>query len=132
MNENTSISEYIKAKREAHDLSQRQLAELSGVSNTEIWQIESGKRQKVQPAILRAMAPHIGSSYEELMKIAGYFPEESSFNFSFTDDEELPEYVIEGIGFMRAAYPNLSESEYKTMLQLAQSYYNTIMEAKKK
>jgi transcriptional regulator with XRE-family HTH domain len=132
MNENMNISDFIKTKREEHNLSQRQLAELCGISNTEVWQIENGKRKKVQPLILKAMAPHLNVSYEELMKIAGYISDESTFNFSFTDKEELPEYVIEAIGFMRFAYSNLNENEFKTMLQMAKSYYQTIMEAKSK
>jgi transcriptional regulator with XRE-family HTH domain len=131
-NQNLNISEFIKLRREERALSQRQLAELSGVSNTEIWQIETGKRKKVQPFILRSMAPHLGVSYAELMKIAGYISDASAFIFSFTDEEDLPEYVIEAIGFMRFAASNLNENEFRTMLQLAKSYYQTIMEAKAK
>jgi transcriptional regulator with XRE-family HTH domain len=131
-NQNLNISEFIKLRREERALSQRQLAELSGVSNTEIWQIETGKRKKVQPFILRSMAPHLGVSYAELMKIAGYISDESAFIFSFTDEEDLPEYVIEAIGFMRFAASNLNENEFRTMLQLAKSYYQTIMKAKAK
>jgi transcriptional regulator with XRE-family HTH domain len=131
-NKNLSISEFIKLKREERALSQRHLAELCGVSNTEIWQIETGKRKKVQPFILRSMAPHLGVSYEELMKIAGYISNESAFFFSYTDEEDLPEYVIEAIGFMRFASSNLNENEFRTMLQMAKSYYQTIMAAKAK
>jgi transcriptional regulator with XRE-family HTH domain len=131
-NQNLNISEFIKLRREERALSQRQLAELGGVSNTEIWQIETGKRKKVQPFILRSMAPHLGVSYAELMKIAGYISDESAFIFSFTDEEDLPEYVIEAIGFMRFAASNLNENEFRTMLQLAKSYYQTIMKAKAK
>jgi transcriptional regulator with XRE-family HTH domain len=129
-NTNLNISGFIKVKREERNLSQRQLAELSGVSNTEIWQIENGKRQKVQPYILRSIAPHLGVSYEELMKIAGYISKEFTFSFSFTDEADLPEYVVAAIGFMRLAASNLNENEFKTMLQMAKSYYQTIMEAK--
>jgi hypothetical protein len=78
------------------------------------------------------MAPHLGVSYAELMKIAGYISDASAFIFSFTDEEDLPEYVIEAIGFMRFAASNLNENEFRTMLQLAKSYYQTIMEAKAK
>jgi transcriptional regulator with XRE-family HTH domain len=131
-NDKLNISGYIKAKRLERNLSQRQLAELSGVSNTEIWQIENGRRQKVQPYILRSIAPHLGVSYEELLKIAGYISEESAFSFSFTDEADLPEYVVAAIGFMRFAASNLNETEFQTMLQMAKSYCQTIMEAKVK
>jgi len=126
------ISEYIKNKREENGLSQRQLAELSKVSNTEIWQIENGKRKKVQPSILRSMAPHLGTTYEELMKIAGYISNEFALNIVYMDEEAMPGYFIEALGFIRSAYAELSENEFKTMLQMARSYHQTIMEAKSK
>ncbi|MBC7766153.1 MAG: helix-turn-helix domain-containing protein [Hyphomonadaceae bacterium] len=61
--------------RKNAQLSQRQLAEKSGVSNTEIWRIESGERQHPSPLILKAIAPHLGVTYEHLLKKAGYIEE---------------------------------------------------------
>lgn len=66
------IGKYISELRNEKGLSQRKLAELSGVSNTEISRIESGERKKVSPEILKALAPHLGVSYEKLMEVAGY------------------------------------------------------------
>jgi len=66
---------YFRNLREKRGLSQRQLAELAKVSNTEISRLESGERQKPSPIILKAVAPHLGVSYAELMKEAGYIEE---------------------------------------------------------
>lgn len=130
MAESIGISEYIKIKREEKGLSQRELAKLSKVSNTEISKIELGERKKVSIKILEAIAPHLGVPYEELLKIAGYIPDE--YNFVYVDDERMPEYFIEAVAFLRYSFDNLSEHEFKTMLQLAKSYYQTIMEVKNK
>jgi len=67
-----NIGEYIMYLRKKRDLSQRQLASLSKISNTEISRIESGERKKPSPDTLKAIAPHLGISYEELMVYAGY------------------------------------------------------------
>jgi len=67
-----SLGLHIKTLREKKDFSQRQLAYLSGVSNTEINRIESGDRKKPSPDILRSLAAPLGVSYKDLMAAAGY------------------------------------------------------------
>jgi transcriptional regulator with XRE-family HTH domain len=69
------FGEHLKALRKEKNLTQKELGELAGFSNTEISRIESGDRQKPSPAILKAIAPHLGVSYEELLKWAGYLEE---------------------------------------------------------
>jgi transcriptional regulator with XRE-family HTH domain len=69
------FGEYLKALRNEKSLTQKELGELAGFSNTEISRIESGDRQKPSPIILKAIAPHLGVSYEELLKRAGYLEE---------------------------------------------------------
>lgn len=70
-----NFGKYIESLRMERDLSQRQLAELAGISNTEIWRIESGERKKPSPGILKVIAPHLCVTYEELMVKAGYIEE---------------------------------------------------------
>lgn len=70
-----NFGEYIKSLRNENNLSQRDLALKSGVSNAEISRIETGERQKTSPTVLKAFAPHLGRSYEELMQQAGYIGE---------------------------------------------------------
>ncbi|APU59642.1 helix-turn-helix domain-containing protein [Clostridium botulinum] len=69
------FGEFFKIIRKEKGLSQRQLAELSHISNTEISRIESGERQNPSPNILKSIAPHLGISYGELMIKAGYIDE---------------------------------------------------------
>lgn len=69
------LGEFIKKLRTEKGLSQRQLAELGKVSNTEISRIESGERKNPSPNILKAISPHLGVAYSELMAHAGYIEE---------------------------------------------------------
>lgn len=66
---------YIKELRSKARLSQRKLEELSGISNAEISRIETGDRKKPSPVSIKALAPHLGVSFEELMQKAGYIEE---------------------------------------------------------
>ena len=50
------LGSYLIQVRNERGYSQRDLAEKSGVSPAEISRVESGKRQKPSPAVLRAIA----------------------------------------------------------------------------
>lgn len=67
-----TFGELIKMLRTERGLSQRELADKSGVSNAEISRMESGERKKPSPGILKALSPYLDISYEELMVKAGY------------------------------------------------------------
>ncbi|WP_242835339.1 helix-turn-helix domain-containing protein [Ruminiclostridium papyrosolvens] len=73
--EKTELGKFIEMIRTERDLSQRQLAELAGISNTEIWRLETGERRRPSPDVLKAIAPHLGVRYEDLMIKAGYMEE---------------------------------------------------------
>lgn len=66
------FSQYIKDLREKKRYSQRKLALLAGLSNTEIARIENGERKNPSPEVLEKLAAPLGVSYEELMAAAGY------------------------------------------------------------
>lgn len=66
------IGEFVRAERRKKGLSQRKLALLSGVSNSEISRIEAGQRKKPSPGVLRALAGPLGVSYEALLMHADY------------------------------------------------------------
>src|SRR5690554_1170183 len=66
------LGKLIRTQREKSGLSQRRLAELVNISNTEISRIESGERKRPAPFILKRIAPHIGVNYKELLEAAGY------------------------------------------------------------
>ena len=67
-----NAGEYIRRRRIEKGLSQRQLAAVSGVSNSEISRIEAGERQNPSPAVLRAISKALAVPYEELLAEAGY------------------------------------------------------------
>lgn len=66
------IGEFVRAERLKRGLSQRKLALLSGVSNSEISRMEAGERKKPSPGVLRALAGPLGVSYEVLLMHANY------------------------------------------------------------
>lgn len=67
-----TFGEYVKSLRANKDLSQRDLADKSGISNAEISRLETGDRKKPSPKAIKSIAPHLGVSYEHLMEKAGY------------------------------------------------------------
>lgn len=70
-----TFGDYVKNLRTGRKLSQRELAEVSGISNAEISRIETGDRKKPSPATLKAIAPYLGVTYQEIMQKAGYIEE---------------------------------------------------------
>ncbi len=69
------LGSYLIQVRNQRGYSQRDLAEKSGVSPAEISRVESGKRLKPSPAVLRALADTLVISYPYLMQLAGYMEE---------------------------------------------------------
>ena len=70
------LGSYLIQVRNERGYSQRDLAEKSGVSPAEISRVESGKRLKPSPAVLRAVADTLVISYPYLMQLAGYMDED--------------------------------------------------------
>ena len=70
--EQTELGKFIESYRNGRNLSIRELAQMAGISHTEVWRLETGERKKPSPDVLKALAPHLGVSYEDLMKKAGY------------------------------------------------------------
>lgn len=63
--------EYLRAKREAKNLSLRGLATKANISYAELSRIENGKAFP-SPSTLRKIAPYLSVSYDELMLSVGY------------------------------------------------------------
>lgn len=86
-----TLGAYLIQLRNEKNYSQRDLAEKCGVSGAEISRIESGKRQKPSPTVLKAMAQALGVEYSDLMKLAGYVEEKHEedkiYELVFKDDE---------------------------------------------
>ena len=56
----------------------REVADKSGVSTAYISQLENGQRGTPSPEILNKLSDGLESSYEELMKLAGYMEDDSN------------------------------------------------------
>ena len=69
------LGSYLAQVRNERGYSQRDLAEKCGISAAEICRVESGKRLKPSPAVLRAVADALVISYPHLMQLAGYMEE---------------------------------------------------------
>ena len=80
------LGSYLIQVRNERGYSQRDLAEKSGVSPAEISRVESGKRQKPSPAVLRAIADTLVISYPYLMQLAGYMDEPEEAETPETED----------------------------------------------
>lgn len=66
----------LRSLRKKKGLRIKDLEELSGVSNAYLSQLETAKRGRPSPEILKKLAPHLGISYTELMKLAGHINED--------------------------------------------------------
>lgn len=75
-----NIGEIIAKAREKANLSQRQLAKLAGVNNSELSKIESGIRKDPSPRILRKISKYIDVNYNDLMYKIGLGIEVSPLN----------------------------------------------------
>ena len=69
----TTLGEFIRSQRELHALTLRQLAEMSGISNPYLSQIERGLREPSE-TVLEALAQNLELSAEVLYEQAGRAP----------------------------------------------------------
>jgi transcriptional regulator with XRE-family HTH domain len=69
-----SLGEYIRRQRELHELSMRQVAEMAGISNPYLSQIERGLREPSE-RVIDAIANSLEVSAETLHEYAGRSPD---------------------------------------------------------
>ena len=126
------FGEYVKKLRTEMKLSQRDLSKKSGISNVEISRLESGERQKPSPQIIKAIAPYLGISSEELMMQAGYidhvidrdkYEEESIALFdTFQKAKRIAEIDDELIGIILQIAEKFPEEDIKSMKNILHSF----------
>lgn len=80
MQENRTIGKIIAEARENAGLSQRQLAKVAKISNSELSKIESGLRQDPNPKTLRKISKYIDINYNDLMYMIGLGVQVSALN----------------------------------------------------
>lgn len=75
------LAQYLKELR--GNLSIRQLAEQTGISNAYLSQLESGKRDNPHPNVLKDLANFYGIPIIEFLKRAGYLDEDSKIKETY-------------------------------------------------
>jgi len=99
-----TIGEVIAEARENKGLSQRQLAKLAKINNSELSKIEAGIRKEPNPKILRKISNIIDVNYNDLMYMIGLGLEVTPLNYfiksyySGLKGEELDEAEINVLG----------------------------------
>lgn len=81
-----NLAEYLKRLRLERNLSQRELAKISGISNSEISKIESGKRQMPRPDILKKISESLNIEYSILAEKSGYLNEDNCITNYYNGD----------------------------------------------
>jgi transcriptional regulator with XRE-family HTH domain len=112
-----ALGEIIRKQRELAELSMRQFAELAGISNPYLSQIERGLRapsQRVLDEIARALSVSADALYEQAgMAPPGSEPEENA--------------VLEAI----ARDPNLTARQRKALAEIYESFVSSAPHAKR-
>ena len=99
-----NIGEVITEAREKANLSQKQLAKLANINNSELSKIESGVRKEPSPKILRKISNVLDVNYSDLMYMIGLGIEVSPLNpfikdyYSKLKGEELNEAEVNVLG----------------------------------
>lgn len=99
-----NIGEVITEARENANLSQRQLAKLANINNSELSKIESGVRKEPSPKILRKISNVLDVNYSDLMYMIGLGIEVSPLNpfikdyYSKLKGDELNEAEVNVLG----------------------------------
>ena len=99
-----NIGEVITEAREKANLSQRQLAKLANINNSELSKIESGIRKDPSPKILRKISNVLDVNYSDLMYMIGLGIEVSPLNpfikdyYSKLKGDELNEAEVNVLG----------------------------------
>jgi transcriptional regulator with XRE-family HTH domain len=71
-NSKQKVGEYLKKIREDKNLSLRDVEAETGISNSYLSQLESGKIKEPSPNLLHKLSEFYGVSYETVMELAGY------------------------------------------------------------
>lgn len=80
MNNSKTIGQVIAEAREKANLSQRQLAKIANINNSELSKIEAGTRKDPSPKILRKISNYIDVNYNDLMYMIGLGVQVSPLN----------------------------------------------------
>lgn len=140
------LGSYLNQVRTERGYSLRDVADRSGVSATEISRIETGKRLKPSPDVLRPIAEALLVSYPYLLQLAGYLdesarekePKETQAVFRDETTGEIvdassgaQEMLQTDAGWANVAYrvsKKLSDEDRKMLQVLAEQYLKRVEE----
>ena len=111
-----TIGEYIAQARKDRGLSQRALGKAAGLSAAEITRIENNQRKNPSPVLLRRIADALLLDLDDLMRMAGYIPEEAPAEL------ELGGYLRDRDGNLRKL-KECAEEMYRVDRDLLQAAY---------
>ena len=80
-----SLGDFIKEKRAAQDMSQRDLAAKADLSNAEISRIEAGLRKDPSPTVLKTLARALNVPISEILQQAGVIERGEQFVEKYGD-----------------------------------------------
>ena len=104
--ENKDVSEVLKELRASKGLSLRQAEKKTGISNAYLSQLENGKIGQPSPHILHKLAEVYDTSYNDLMKLAGYIKRK--------EGERVRENVMADVAF--SAMVDLTPAEKEAVI----------------
>ena len=120
-----NLGKYIKQIRIENNMSQRELAAASGLSNAEISRIEAGKRKEPSPSVLKSIAQALNTPLEDLLSVVGITNLQKPLNFSNSNNLTNPS-INKNDGYLFVG--NLSENELNDLKQ----YLEFIISKRKK
>jgi len=106
----TSLGDIIRRQRDLHELSLRQLADLAGISNPYLSQIEHGMRAPSE-AVLQAIASALHIPVENLYREAGLRPLED-------EDDATERAVIDAIN----SDPRLTRARRRALIETYRAF----------
>lgn len=133
-----TMGEYLNWARSEKGYSIRELSDKSQISTAEISRLESGKRLRPSPGVLKALADALSIDYSTLMKLAGYIEErrdeEKTFEQVFRDETTgeivdvvrgVKEMFLKDADWANVSYRvsrDLSDDDRKILTELARTY----------
>lgn len=118
-----AIGDFVKEKREELGMSKAALAKKAGISSSEMFRIESGKRKESSTKILFSIADALGVPQEEILKEAGYSVPNNVIERAFPRlKEEKQIDAIKKIEKVIANNPGIGYRELEGVVQQAEMY----------
>lgn len=110
------LAEYLRKTRLENNMSQRELAKISGISNSEISKIESGQRQMPKPDILKKISESLNIEYSILAQKCGYMNDDNYF-INYYDGSILIKTIDEVGEIREQKYLNTNEKIINKVVQ---------------